>query len=120
VHALTSILETANDEGLVTLLCQALGQSEQATAIDALARVLAEHKVFFFGRRWGAEVRGTAALALLQIPHPMAGEVLARYESDGNPEVRQAARSRGAPDRGARLSRTSGALRQIADLPPES
>jgi HEAT repeat protein len=118
VHALTSILQTAKDDALAALLCQALGQSEQATAIDALARVLAEHKVFFFGRRWGAEVRGTAALALKQIPHPLAGEVLARYENDGNPEVRQAARGRTAPERPPRLSRTSGVQRQI-DLPSE-
>jgi diguanylate cyclase (GGDEF)-like protein len=121
VRAIAAILETAKDDGLAALLCQALGLSEQATAIDALARVLAERKMLFFGRRWGAEVRATAALALKQIPHPLAGEVLARYENDSDAEVQQVARGRAAPDRGARPSRASGALRQISeDPPPES
>jgi HEAT repeat protein len=114
VHALASILETAKDEALAALLCQALGLSEQATAIDALARVLSEHRLLMFGRRWGAEVRRTAALALKQIPHPLAGEVLSRYQRDGDPEVQQIARGWIPGERASRSARTSGALRQIA------
>ncbi|HUL02388.1 MAG TPA: diguanylate cyclase [Gemmatimonadales bacterium] len=118
VRALASILDTAKDEGLVALVCQALGLSEQATAIDALARVLAERRVFFFGRRWGPDVRRTAALALKQIPHPSVAEVLARYLNDSDAEVQQVARGRA--ERASRPVRASGALRAIADLPPET
>ncbi len=114
VHALTAILETTKDESLAALLCQGLGLSEQATAIDALARVLAEHKVFFFGRRWGVEVRGTAALALRQIPHPSVAEVLARYENDGNVGGPAGGAGRGRPGAGgashADVRRTAGRL----------
>jgi HEAT repeat protein len=92
VRALASILETTKDESLAVLCCQALGQSEHAAAVDALARVLGQRKALIFGRRWNADVRATAAMALKQIPHPRAAEVLARYTNDGNAEVQQLAR----------------------------
>ena len=114
VRALASILDTAKDEALVALVCQALGLSEQATAIDALARVLGQHKVLFLGRRWGADVRRAAALALRQIPHPSVAEVLSRYETDADPEVRQVARGRQGSERASRPARGSGALHQMA------
>jgi HEAT repeat protein len=120
VRALAGILETAKDEGHAALICQALGLSEQATAIDALARVLGARKMLVFGRRWGPDVRRTAALALKQIPHPSVADVLARYEHDGDPEVKAVARGR-APERPSRVARTSGALAQMAgDVPPET
>jgi diguanylate cyclase (GGDEF)-like protein len=118
VRALASILDTAKDEGLVAIVCQALGLSEQATAIEALARVLGQRKVLFFGRRWGADARRTAALALRQIPHPSAAEALARYVKDSDPEVQQVARGRA--ERASRPVRASGALRAIAGDTPEA
>jgi len=92
VQALASILETTKDASLAALCCQALGQSENAVAVDALARVLGQRRVLVFGRRWNAEVRATAAMALKQISHTRAAQVLSRYANDRESEVRLLAR----------------------------
>ena len=89
VHALAVILQGTKQASDAVLCCQALGQSDDAAAIDPLARVLRARKFLVFGRRWGSEVRATAALALKQIPHPRAAEVLARYARDRDAWVRR-------------------------------
>ena len=91
VHALAAILEGTKQASDAVLCCQALGQSDDAAAIDPLEGVLRARKFLVFGRRWGSEVRATAALALKQIPHPRAAEVLARYARDRDAWVRRLA-----------------------------
>ena len=91
VHALAAILEETKQASDAVLCCQALGQSDDAAAIDPLEGVLRARKFLVFGRRWGSEVRATAALALKQIPHPRAAEVLARYARDRDAWVRRLA-----------------------------
>jgi len=92
VQALASILAETKDASLAVLCCQALGQSENPAAVDALAGVLGQRKTLFFGRKWNGEVRATAAIALKQIPHPRAAEILTKFANDRDTEVRQLAR----------------------------
>ncbi len=98
VDALSSILRATGDPRLAALCCQALGRSEHPAAIEALAGLLAARRLLFFGRRWRSEVRATAAVALKQIPHPRAAEVLARFAHDGDAVVRRLAAGERLPD----------------------
>lgn len=96
VDALMSILERIEDPKLAGACCQALGEIGDASAVEVLGRVLADRKFGPFGRRWGEDVRSTAAMALYQIGHPRAVEVLQRFTKDPDERVRQLAQSVGS------------------------
>jgi HEAT repeat protein len=120
VRALAQTLQTTRDPSVAALCCRALGQSDQATAIDALERVLRERRMPFFGRRWGAEVRAVAGLALRQISHAHATEVLRRYQNDRHPQVRAVARGLTGVVPAGNGKRPSGATPELTgELPPE-
>ncbi|HYT71278.1 MAG TPA: HEAT repeat domain-containing protein, partial [Gemmatimonadales bacterium] len=91
VRALSSILQATREPSHAVLCCQALGQSDDEAAIEALAHVLRAHKFLLFGRRWRTDVRVAAAMALKQIPRPRAADVLARYAHDLDAWVQQLA-----------------------------
>ncbi len=91
VDALVSTLDGTDDAKVAIACCQALGELRHASAIEALARVLASRKLLLFRPRWSQQVRATAAIALRQISHPQAAEVLARYANDRDTAVRQLA-----------------------------
>ena len=92
VKVLCSILDDTEDSKVAIACCQALGEIGDANGIDALAKVLGQRKhLFLFGRRWDEQVRATAAMALRQISHHRAGEVLSRFRKDGDTRVRQLA-----------------------------
>jgi diguanylate cyclase (GGDEF)-like protein len=99
VQALISILKTTKSEDFAIACCRALARLGNATAIDALARVLAQRKFLFLGRRWGEQVRAAAAIALKQISHPKATDTLSHYTSDSASRVRHLARPSGAMER---------------------
>ena len=94
VTALVSILNETKNATVATACCQGLGQVRHASSIDALAKVLARWRIPFLVRRWDEQVRATAAMALKQITHPRAQEVLSHYATDRATRVRQLA---GAP-----------------------
>jgi diguanylate cyclase (GGDEF)-like protein len=98
VKALVSILDATEQPRVAIACCQALGELGHASAIDALAAVLARRKPPLMRRRWGEQVRATAAVALKQIAHPRAAEVLADYVHDRDVRVRQLAESGPAVD----------------------
>jgi HEAT repeat protein len=112
VDALSSILGGTGDSRLAALCCQALGRSEHPAAIDALAGLLAARRFLSFQRRWQSDVRATAAVALNQIPHPRAAEVLARFARDRDPTVRRVAA--GAWEATARRLATGDGLSEVA------
>jgi HEAT repeat protein len=93
VGALISVLDSTADPKVATACCQALGDLGHASAIKALSTVLAQRRLPFFMRRWGEQVRATAAMALRQIPDARAAAVLARYTNDRQTRVRLLARS---------------------------
>ena len=93
VPALLSVLGGAKEAGVAIACCQALAQTRDPSCVDALADVLVLKKRALFGRRWDEQVRATAALALGQIPHPRAAEILSSYVEDPDPRVRQLAQS---------------------------
>ncbi len=96
VAALVEILERTDEPRVATACCQALGELRHPSAIRALARVLGQRKLPFFRFRWARQVRATAAMALRQIPHHGAAEILARYKKDRDVRVRQLATSAAA------------------------
>ncbi len=93
IEALAAVLDETDQPDVAVACCQALGQLEQPAGIEPLTRVLGARKFLFFGRRWNDRVRGTAAMALKQIPHESARKALARYRKDSAARVRQFARS---------------------------
>ena len=92
-EALVSIVKQTEDSKIVIACCQALGQVGDAAGIDALANVLGDRKFPSFARRWDEQVRATAAMALRQITHPQAAEVLSGYTNDKDSRIRQLAQS---------------------------
>ena len=95
---LVSLLQTAKNENLLVACCQSLGLIGDSASIDPLAKLLAP-KGLFRRKRQSAEVRGTAALALSQIDHPRAVQILSSYAEDNDPRVRQIANSLKLPPR---------------------
>jgi diguanylate cyclase (GGDEF)-like protein len=95
VDALVTTLNETADPRVATACCQALGDLRHASAIDCLSRVLAQKKPPLFRWRWSEQVRATAAIALKQIAHPRAAEVLSAFVDDTDIRVRQLATSSG-------------------------
>lgn len=93
-RALTGILEETDDEKITIACCQALGELRHPAGIDALDNVLAQRKPPFFRRRWSQQARVTAVMALKQIQHPRAAQVVARHADDSDPRVRMLANFR--------------------------
>ena len=91
VDSLVSLLGETSDAAMAVACCQALGEVGHSAAIDGLAKVLAQRKFLLLTRRWNAEVRAAAAMALKQISHPRATETLSQYASDRAIRVRQLA-----------------------------
>jgi HEAT repeat protein len=108
VDALVSILGATNEPRVAVACCQALGELRHASAIDTLAKVLARRKPPLMRRRWGEQVRATAAMALKQIPHPRAAEILAAYTNDRHTRVRQLAGPSPQPQAPHGASRVGG------------
>ncbi len=91
VEALVSILDETDDAKTAIACCQALGELRHASGIDALSKVLAQKKLLLRRWRWAEQVRATATMALRQISHPRAAEILAAYANDTDTRVRQLA-----------------------------
>jgi HEAT repeat protein len=93
VQAVVSILDSTKEPELAVACCQALGQIGDPSAIEPLEKVLGQKSFLMMGRRWDGQVRATAVLALRQIEHPSAAELLRQLANDRDPIIRQLARS---------------------------
>ncbi|MBU2498758.1 MAG: hypothetical protein KKE57_07660, partial [Proteobacteria bacterium] len=85
-----------NRESIVAC-CQSLGQIGDPASIEPLAKILMPgmpEKLFFWRKRYGVDVRASAALAVAQIDHPRVSEILAGCAEDKDPRIREIARSK--------------------------
>jgi hypothetical protein len=87
-------LKTSNQEDRLAACCQTLGQIGDPRAIDALVKVLSAPRFLFFGKKYGPEVRASAAFALTQIDDKRIDGILTRYVNDEDPRVSEVACSR--------------------------
>ncbi len=92
VGCLASIIANEKKTERLIACCRALGQIGDPAGIDPLVRIVTQPGIFSRLRSGWAEVRGTAAFALGEIPHPRSREVLLSLENDPDPRVREAAR----------------------------
>ncbi len=93
VECLVSIMGNEKKTDRLIACCRALGEIGDPAAIEPLSRIVTQPGLFSRLLRSGwAEVRGTAAFALAEIPDPRSREVLLPLENDPDPRVREAAR----------------------------
>jgi HEAT repeat protein len=79
---------------LMMACCQALGQIGEPAGVEPLLKILKGKGSFFRRYRRNPQIRGTAAFALAQIPHPRVAEILSPFVEDPDPRVREIARGR--------------------------
>jgi HEAT repeat protein len=88
-----SLLKSARKKDRLVACCQTLGQIGDPKSIDVLESVLQTPRFLFIGKKFGPEVRASAALALTQVNDPRVGEILGRCAEDKNAQVSEIARS---------------------------
>lgn len=91
---LISLLHSTSETDRIVACCRALAQIADPASIEPLARLLTPRGLLFFRKPWSGRVRANAAFALGQIPHPDAARALAPFVDDGDPRVREIARTR--------------------------
>lgn len=92
VGALVSTLEVTDEPERAIACAQALAQLGDPVAVPALEAVLTARKFpILGGKRWGDQVRATAAFALAQIGGERAKRALKNVEEDADPRIRQIA-----------------------------
>jgi len=94
--ALQQIIATLNsskDPQRLVACCQILGEIAHPSGIEPLANLLASKGFLLWRKRHSPDVRASAAFALSQIDHPDVAAILARYHEDGDPRVREVART---------------------------
>ena len=94
--ALPRIIATLNsgkDPQRLVACCQILGDIGAPAGIEPLANLLTSKGFLFWRKRQRPDVRASAAFALSQIVHPAVAGILARYQEDPDPRVREAART---------------------------
>jgi len=96
-EALKELLNVTKDDELSITCCRALGQIGNPDSIEALSKILAPKGFFLLKKKRSNPVRAAAAFALGRIAHPQASEVLAPFINDGDPRIREIARSVQAP-----------------------
>jgi HEAT repeat protein len=94
IEPIVSLLESAKDTRLLMACCQALGQIGEPAGVEPLLKILKGKGSFFRRYRRNPQIRGTAAFALAQIPHPRVAEILSPFVEDPDARVREIARGR--------------------------
>ena len=109
---LVSLLHSTKDTERAVTCCQALGQIADPHSVQAIARIVAQKRVWFIGRRWNAQVRAAATFALRNIQPATAAQALKPLVNDPDPRVREIARSlrRGSTKPGRSMKHTPSAL----------
>ncbi|MFH1124133.1 MAG: diguanylate cyclase, partial [Pseudomonadota bacterium] len=100
---LLSLLKSAKKQERLIACCQSLGQIGDPASIEPLANILKPgmlDKFYFWRRKYGADLRASAAFALSQIDHPRVGEILAACVDDKDPRIRELARTMTPSDEG--------------------
>jgi diguanylate cyclase (GGDEF)-like protein len=87
-------LTFSKEEDRLAACCQTLGQIGDPRGVDALLKVLSTPRFLFFGKKYGREVRASAAFALTQIHDKQIDGILTKYVNDRDPRVSEIARSR--------------------------
>jgi len=87
-----SLLNTAKDPERLTACCKALGRMGNPESIEPLGLLLTRKGWLFFRKKPSETVRAEAALALAQIDHPRAMEILKSRQDDRDLRVREIAR----------------------------
>jgi len=88
-----SLLKSSKEKDRLVACCQTLGQIGDSKSIDALARILQAPGFLLFGKKYGPEVRASAALALTQMNDPRVVETLTKWTKDKNAQVSDIARA---------------------------
>jgi HEAT repeat protein len=96
-EALKELLSATQDDELSITCCRALGQIGNPDSIEILSKMLAPKGFFLLKKKRSNAVRAAAAFALGRIAHPQAREVLAPFINDGDPRIRETAKSVQAP-----------------------
>ena len=109
---MVSLLHSTKDTERAVTCCQALGQIADPHSVQAIARIVAQKRVWFIGRRWNAQVRAAATFALRNIQPATAAQALKPLVNDPDPRVREIARSlrRGSTKPGRSMKHTPSAL----------
>ncbi|MBW2063949.1 MAG: diguanylate cyclase [Deltaproteobacteria bacterium] len=101
-ETLIQLLESTKDEHISIVCCRALGQLASPAAIEPLRKLLVPRGFFPFRKSRSPDLRAAAALALGQISHPQAAQVLAGFVNDPDARIREVARSKTLPEQPSR------------------
>ncbi len=94
IQTLISLLDTIKENERLITCCRALGKLGNPAAVEPLEKILAPQGLFSVFTKRSAKLRTTAALALAQIPGPMASDALSRHLTSRDPGIRRIAQNR--------------------------